>query len=83
MTRPKSVRVIIFAPSVKRKQMSKTKPLGMVVKKWDIQIIANLWFSLGFHIDHTDPSITIHLPGAIIYFGRCKQPGLRNDHNNL
>lgn len=47
----------------------------MITKLWDIQIGKNWWISLGFHIDHTDPSITVHLPGIIVYIGRCKQPG--------
>lgn len=47
-------------------------------RKWEIQIFsANRWFSVGFHIDHTDPSITFHLPGFIIYVGNCKQPGFK------
>lgn len=47
-------------------------------KEWEIQhSFNNPWFSLGVHIDHTDPSITIHLPFLIIYAGNCKQPGLR------
>lgn len=44
-------------------------------RRWDIQADANWWLSLGFHIDHTDPSITLHLPGFILSFGRLKQPG--------
>jgi len=46
-----------------------------MLKKWDIQITWNPWFSLGLHFDHTDPSITLHLPFIIIYVGYCKQPG--------
>lgn len=46
-------------------------------RKWDLQIAWNPWFSLGIHIDHTDPSVTLHLPGIMIAIGRCKQPGLR------
>lgn len=46
-------------------------------RQWDFQICWNLWFSLGIHFDHTDPSLTIHLPGIILYFGRCKQPGFK------
>jgi len=46
-------------------------------RKWDFQFISNWWVSLGIHFDHTDPSVTIHLPGAILYFGNCKQPGFR------
>jgi len=49
----------------------------VIRRKWDIQIyVKNYWLSFGFHIDHTDPSITIHLPIFIIYIGNCKQPGL-------
>lgn len=44
---------------------------------WDIQFAWNPWLSIGVHIDHADPSVTIHLPGLIVYAGRCKQPGLR------
>jgi len=46
-------------------------------RRWDIQAGENWWLSLGFHFDHTDPSLTIHLPGFIVCFGRCKQPGLQ------
>lgn len=44
---------------------------------WDLQTDQNWWFSLGFHFDYTDPSITLHLPFAIIAIGRLKQPGFR------
>lgn len=47
----------------------------MIPRLWDIQIGENWWISLGFHLDHTDPSITLHLPGVVICIGRCKQPG--------
>ena len=46
-------------------------------RRWDIQCARNPWFSLGVHIDHEDPSITLHLPGVLVYAGRCKQPGFR------
>lgn len=46
-------------------------------REWDIQLDANWWVSLGFHIDHTDPGITFHFPGFIIAIGRLKQPGFR------
>jgi len=49
----------------------------MLKKKWEIQFHSNWWISFGFHIDHTDPSMTIHLPGLLIYFGNCKQPGFK------
>lgn len=48
----------------------------MTVRLWDIQIAPNPWFSIGVHLDHTDPSITLHLPGFIIYAGHCKWPGM-------
>lgn len=51
-----------------------SKPLPT---KWDIQLGRNPWFSLGIHIDHKEPSITFHLPGIIIYVGKCVQPGLK------
>lgn len=46
-------------------------------RRWDIQWAENWWISLGFHVDHTDPSLTLHLPGLIVCLGRCKQPGFR------
>jgi len=46
-------------------------------RKWDMQFTWNPWLSLGIHFDHTDPSVALHLPGVILYFGRCKQPGFR------
>jgi len=46
-------------------------------RKWDIQGCTNFWFSLGFHFDHKDPSITLHLPCVILSFGHLKQPGFR------
>lgn len=48
-----------------------------MVRRWDVQATWNPWFSLGVHLDHTDPSLTIHLPGVIVVMGRCKQPGFR------
>ncbi len=48
-------------------------------RAWDFQTCRNPWLSLGFHVDHTDPSVTLHLPGLIVYFGRCKLPGLRSN----
>lgn len=47
----------------------------MIPRLWDIQFGASWWLSLGFHFDHTDPSLTFHLPGVIVCVGRCKQPG--------
>jgi len=44
-------------------------------RKWDTRWCWNGWFSLGFHIDHTDPSITFHTPFIIFSVGRLKQPG--------
>jgi hypothetical protein len=46
-------------------------------RKWDIQTGSNWWISLGFHVDHSDPSITLHFPGFILCMGRCKQPGFK------
>lgn len=51
--------------------------VAMVTRRWDFQWTWNPWFSLGIHVDHRDPSITLHLPGLIVYAGRCKQPGFR------
>lgn len=48
-----------------------------VRRRWDVQVARNWWLSVGFHFDHTDPSLTLHLPGFILSFGRLKQPGLR------
>lgn len=46
-------------------------------RRWDLQIALQSWpLQLGFHFDHTDPSLTLHLPFVIIAFGRLKQPGL-------
>lgn len=47
----------------------------MILKRWDIQYCTNFWISLGFHIDHQDPNITLHLPGIILSIGKCKYPG--------
>lgn len=44
---------------------------------WDIQWCWNGWLSLGFHLDHTDPSITLHMPVLIVAFGHLKQPGFQ------
>ncbi len=49
----------------------------MIVRRWDLQWCWNGWLSLGFHFDHTDPSLTLHLPGLIVALGRLKQPGFR------
>lgn len=46
-------------------------------RRWDVQYCANWWLSLGFHFDHSDPSLTLHLPGIILAAGRLKQPGFR------
>ena len=46
-----------------------------MIRAWDIQLMPNAWISLGFHIDHHDPSFTVHLPGAVLSFGKLKQPG--------
>jgi len=51
-----------------------------MVREWDCQVHWHQWgLQLGFHIDHMDPSITLHLPFAIIGIGRLKQPGFRKD----
>lgn len=50
-------------------------------REWDVQFHFNRWFSLGVHIDHVDPSITVHLPLAIISVGRLKQPGYVGEHD--
>lgn len=46
-------------------------------RRWDVQFAPNPWFSLGVHVDHTDPSLTLHFPFLIVCVGRCKQPGFR------
>ena len=47
-----------------------------IKERWfDIQVVWNPWISLGFHIDHKDPSLTLHLMGAVISIGWLKQPG--------
>lgn len=51
-----------------------------MVRRWDVQHVWHSWpIQFGFHIDHTDPSITIHLPCFIIAIGRLKQPGFRGE----
>ena len=47
----------------------------MIERKWAVQWCWNPWLTLGFHFDHTDPSLTLHLPGVVVSFGRIKQPG--------
>ena len=49
----------------------------MIRRRWDVQWCWNPWLSIGFHFDHTDPSVTLHLPGVIVAVGRLKQPGFR------
>lgn len=44
-------------------------------KRWDIQWCDNFWFSLGIHIDHKGPFITIHLPLILFMVGCCHIPG--------
>lgn len=56
---------------------NETRGGRMIARQWDIQADSNWWLSLGLHFDHADPSLTLHLPGLIICFGRCKQPGFR------
>lgn len=49
-----------------------------IARKWDLQIHRHSWpVQLGFHFDHTDPSLTLHMPWLIVAFGRLKQPGFR------
>lgn len=50
----------------------------MIRRAWDIQWASNWWLSLGFHFDHTDPSLTLHLPGIVLCVGRCKLPGFHH-----
>lgn len=49
-----------------------------MLRRWDIQLCANPWLSVGVHVDHLDPSVTLHLPGLILSLGRLKQPGFRS-----
>jgi len=50
-----------------------------MTRRWDVQVLRHSWpLQLGFHIDHTDPSITLHLPCLIVAMGRLKQPGFRH-----
>ena len=51
-----------------------------VTRRWEVQITRdNPWFSIGFHVDHHDPSITLHLPFLIVYTGHCVQPGFKQE----
>ena len=50
-------------------------------RRWDIQHHWQPWVSFGFHLDHTDPSITFHLPFLVVAIGRLKQPGFRKVQN--
>lgn len=52
-----------------------------MLRRWDIQAAPNWWLSLGFHFDHTDPSLTLHLPGLIVAAGNLKQPGFRPEED--
>ncbi len=45
-------------------------------RKLGIRWCWNGWLSLGLHIDHLDPSITIHTPIIIFSIGNLKQNGL-------
>ena len=50
----------------------------MIRREWDFQFCGQSWpLQFGFHVDHTDPSITVHLPFIILAAGRLKQPGFR------
>jgi hypothetical protein len=42
------------------------------MKRWNLQVNPNPWFSLGIHVDHTDPSVIFHLPGLIVQMGRIR-----------
>lgn len=53
----------------------------MLKRSWDFQWCWNPWISLGVHIDHSDPSVTLHLPGIILSMGRLKQPGFNTKGN--
>lgn len=46
-----------------------------IVHALDVQAQLNLWLSLGFHLDHTNPSLTLHLPGVVVSLGWVYQPG--------
>lgn len=46
-----------------------------MIRRWDIQYEWNPWISVGVHIDHIDPSVTLHFPLGILALGRLKQPG--------
>ncbi len=48
-----------------------------MLRAWDFQVCFGWPLQLGLHVDHTDPSITLHLPCVIVAFGRLKQPGFR------
>ena len=50
----------------------------MIARAWDLQLAWNPWLSLGVHVDHTDPSVTLHFPLLIVAIGRLKQPGFRS-----
>lgn len=50
----------------------------LIIRLWDVQVHAHSRpFQLGFHLDHTDPSLTLHLPFLTVAFGRLKQSGFR------
>lgn len=44
-------------------------------RRWDVQGCWNPWLSVGVHVDHTDPSVALHLPLVVLAVGRLKQPG--------
>lgn len=50
-----------------------------MTRLWEIQTAPNPWLSIGFHVDHHDPSITLHLPFVIVYAGHCVQPGFKQE----
>ena len=55
----------------------------MIPRKWEFQFCPQAWLSLGFHFDHTDPSLTLHLPFMLVSFGRLKQPGFKGGDDVL
>ena len=52
-------------------------------RAWDIQFCPSYWLQLGFHIDHEDPSLTLHFPFGILTLGYVKQPGFREGDDDV
>ena len=44
--------------------------------RWRVRFARNPWFSLGLHVDHHDPFVSLHLPGVIVTVGRICGPVL-------